>query len=341
MSNEIDITNKPQLDRLAAEIRTIKEQTARVMMQSAVEIGKRLAEAKAAVGHGGWENWLKTNVDYSQRTASNLIAVFQEYGQGQKTLFGKEANPQALAKLTYTQAVELLGIKDHYERAEFIENNDMQAMSTRELQQAIKDRDAAIAERDNAQRNQQMESGKLQMAEKAKELSLEELKKAQAEKNKLAKELKEVQQDRAGLELDFLKAKKELASRPEVGEIVDDKRARELETSLAAAKGKIKALEIKLEQPMEAVAIIPQETQEELESLRKKVAELQSIQQPAPYTKELENKLSLKLRLCEWQTAFNAAKAVILAEEGEIRVAHIKVLKMAMDKTRQIVDQLE
>ena len=121
MKNEIDITNEQRLASLAAEIRTIKEQTAKVMMQSAVEIGKRLVEAKAAVGHGGWEKWLHENVDYSQRTASNLIAVFQEYGQGQQALFGKEANPQALAKLTYTQAVELLGIKNPDERADFVE----------------------------------------------------------------------------------------------------------------------------------------------------------------------------------------------------------------------------
>lgn len=135
-----------RLVTLATEINTIKQQTQSIMMTASIEIGRRLVEAKAAVGHGGWEAWLKENVNYSQRTASNLIKVFQEYGTGQQKLFGKEIKSQALADLSYTQAVALLGIRDPDERADFLDEHDVAAMTTRELEQAIKERDAAKKE---------------------------------------------------------------------------------------------------------------------------------------------------------------------------------------------------
>ena len=47
-----------------------------------------------------------------------------------------------LADLSYTQAVALLGIRDPDERADFLEEHDVAAMTTRELEQAIKERDA-------------------------------------------------------------------------------------------------------------------------------------------------------------------------------------------------------
>ena len=145
MANITTEENKARLSTLAAEINTIKRQTQKIMMEAAVEIGRRLVEAKGAVGHGSWGAWLETNVDYSERTAQNLIRIFQEYGEGQQSLFGG-SNPQAFADLTYTQAVALLGIKNPDERAEFVESHDVANMTSRELADAIKERDEARAE---------------------------------------------------------------------------------------------------------------------------------------------------------------------------------------------------
>ena len=59
---------------IAAEIRVIKEQTRVAVLSGAIEIGRRLAEAKAIVPHGQWGAWLEENVDYSERTAQNSHA---------------------------------------------------------------------------------------------------------------------------------------------------------------------------------------------------------------------------------------------------------------------------
>ncbi|ASS66393.1 MULTISPECIES: DUF3102 domain-containing protein [unclassified Paenibacillus] len=112
---------------IAAEIRTIDQQARQAALQGAIQIGLRLTEAKALVGHGEWGDWLKANVNYSQSTANNFMRVATEY----------EASGQALANLSYTQAVALLAVPAE-EREEFVEQNQASEMSSRELQAAIK-----------------------------------------------------------------------------------------------------------------------------------------------------------------------------------------------------------
>jgi len=120
-----EITRSPAM--IAGEINTIKEQVRSTALSASVEIGHRLQEAKALVPAGEWVRWLKDNVDYSVRTAQNLMALAQEYD-------GHHA--QALSRLSYTQAVMLLALPQD-EREEFAETHDLDAMSTRELQKEL------------------------------------------------------------------------------------------------------------------------------------------------------------------------------------------------------------
>ena len=116
---------------IAAEINGIKQQVRGTVLSAAVEIGRRLTEAKALVPHGDWADWLQTHVDYSQRTAQNMMALAGEYRDGQ--------GPQSLS---YTKAVLLLGVP-RAEREEFAAAHDLDAMSTRELKEAV----AALAQK--------------------------------------------------------------------------------------------------------------------------------------------------------------------------------------------------
>lgn len=134
--NEMMQTRTPEV--IAAEINTIKAQAREVCVRSAVEIGRRLYEAKSSVPHGEWGRWLETNVDYSERTAQNLMAVYEEYG--------RKGNTQALTGLTFTKAVQLLRL-DGETRAELMETEDVAAMSTRELETKIKQLNEEIKER--------------------------------------------------------------------------------------------------------------------------------------------------------------------------------------------------
>lgn len=220
MANITADANEARLSTLAAEINTIKTQTQKIMMEAAVEIGRRLVEAKGAVGHGGWGAWLEHNVDYSERTAQNLIRIFQEYGEGQQRLFG-ESNPQAFADLTYTQAVALLGIKNPDERAEFVENHDVQNMTSRELADAIKERDEARAALSEAK--EQLESAKadvsleqqlnqdLQKNVDALEAALKEAQESEGGEpdEETKKRIETIEKEKAALEAKLKKVKKE------------------------------------------------------------------------------------------------------------------------------------
>ncbi len=83
-------------DILAAEIRTIKSQTGRMVLNASIEVGRRLTEAKAKLPHGSWGEYLKNEVDYSPSQAQNLMRVFREYGSDQQSLFGGEAKSRRL-----------------------------------------------------------------------------------------------------------------------------------------------------------------------------------------------------------------------------------------------------
>jgi len=48
------------------------------MLTNAIEVGKRLKEAKALLPHGEWGKWLVESVSYSQRTANRLMQLFEE-----------------------------------------------------------------------------------------------------------------------------------------------------------------------------------------------------------------------------------------------------------------------
>ena len=120
MSNAMESTRTAEM--IAVEINVIKGQTRDVILRSAIEIGRRLYEAKAIVPYGRWGGWLKENVDYSERTAQNLMKCFDEYGQ----------NPQALADVSSPQAVALL-TPDGEQRAALTERVDVSELAKRQL----------------------------------------------------------------------------------------------------------------------------------------------------------------------------------------------------------------
>lgn len=114
---------------IAAEINGIKEQVRSTVLSGAVEIGRRLIEAKSLVPQGEWGEWLETHVDYSQRTAQNMMQLAHEFRDGKA---------QSLADLSYTKAVLLMGVPEG-DRESFAAENDIESMSTRELKAMIAD----------------------------------------------------------------------------------------------------------------------------------------------------------------------------------------------------------
>lgn len=150
---------------ITMEIKTLHRQAQQVVLGYAIEIGRRLREAKEQLPHGKWGEWLKTEVEFSQSTANNFMRIFEEYGAHQISLFGGEANSQALGNLSYTKALALLAIPED-EREEFAETNHVADISSRELDRLIRERDEARAEAEHKEAERQAaESARLKMSE--------------------------------------------------------------------------------------------------------------------------------------------------------------------------------
>ena len=116
-----DIIRTPEM--IAGEINLIKEQVRSTALQASIEIGRRLQEAKGLVPVGDWHMWLQENVDYSVRTAQNLMALAAECDAGRGA---------SLEKFPYSKAVLLLSMPQD-ERDEFVDGHDIDSMSVREL----------------------------------------------------------------------------------------------------------------------------------------------------------------------------------------------------------------
>ncbi len=129
---------------ITAEVRELCRQAQTMALMYAIEIGRRLVEAKEVLPHGEWGNWLKNEVEFSQSTANNFMRLFDEYGAAQITIFGATTNSQSIANLPYTKALQLLAVPSE-EREAFAESVDAENLSVSELKAAIKERNDAIA----------------------------------------------------------------------------------------------------------------------------------------------------------------------------------------------------
>lgn len=140
MSDIIAVRN---IETITTEIKTIESQVAKTAIYGCIEIGKRLVEAKEMVGHGNWGKYLEEKVRYSQQWATNLMNLYREYGSTQESLFESFANSQSFGKIDVTKHILLLGVPAE-EREAFATEHNAEKASTRELQAAIRDRDANL-----------------------------------------------------------------------------------------------------------------------------------------------------------------------------------------------------
>ena len=132
------------VNTITAEIRTIQATVRRTALEGCIEIGRRLVEVKELLGHGEWGAYLRDEFDWSQDRANQLMKLFREYGAGQQNLFGTELNSDTYRNLTFSQALRLIAIPES-EREDFVKDNDVEHLSTRELDALIKEHEKALA----------------------------------------------------------------------------------------------------------------------------------------------------------------------------------------------------
>lgn len=305
MSEIINVPMAQQRDikTVTAEIRTLTIQGQRLALEYAIEIGRRLKEAKSMLAHGQWGPWLKEEVEFSQSSANNFMRIFEEYGADQISIFGAEAESKTLGNLPYTKALKLLAMPAE-EREAFVENNDVAHMSSRELEQAIREReqairerdavirerkqtirerDAAIRERDAAKKHACDMALKADAAKANADTLRDQLAEKEAKRQDLMTQIKNLERELEDAEAeakasvdatDTADREKEIreAAYQEAHDIYESKKAEAVKEAEAAASEKAKAREDKLKKQVAEKTKQVEEIREEMEKLRKQLA---------------------------------------------------------------------
>lgn len=300
---------------------------------SIVEIGKRLLEAKQCLPHGKWGEWLKDEVDFSERTAQNFMRIAKEY-----------TNPQLIADIgnSASKAIMLLSMPAE-EREEFVgeaheingEEKTVAEMTTKELQEVLKELEAERKEKeqlkkqldlfeDEAQRKQDaaVDAAYSQREEQIKRLS--ELKEqAEVAAREAEKRVAKLQEEVS--ELQMMKEQTTLLDATELEKI-------RMEAEAEAKKKAEAALQKKLDK-----------AKKEAEKAKKEAKEAQAaIEAHEEAQKEAEETaLALKERLKLVQE--EADKKIRLAGNQEMAVfkVHFENVQMEFNEMMTCIDNLQ
>ena len=194
METQIIVAPQPEVPArdigiITAEIKEVKRQANNMALMYAIEIGRRLVEAKSVLQHGEWGDWLKNEVDFSQSSANNFMKLYEEYGQAQISVFGAVANSQTIGNLAYSKALQLLALPEN-EREKFAEEVGAEDMTVKELKAAIEERNAAVIRAEEAEKRAEEIAVKQQEMQKA----IEEAAGFAEEADSLKKQVAELEQ---------------------------------------------------------------------------------------------------------------------------------------------------
>lgn len=258
---------------IAIEINSIKEQTRNIVLHNSIEIGRKLVEAKSLLPYGEWGKWLEKSVSYSQRTANDLMRIFNEYGSSQITFLGDNLNSQTYANLSYSNALALLGLPSDT-REKFVEENNVEDMSAREVKRAIdelkrvnKEKEQAFKERDRAlEKISDLEEVNRILEETFNE-GAEERSSLEEKVSELKKELEDIQSRKVESEdIDYIETMEEVQA--EIDKIIGEKE--ELEKKLKAIESKQNDSSVKFKVYFKQEIDIFQNLLEELENVKQK-----------------------------------------------------------------------
>ena len=344
--NEITVPMKDQRDisTVTTEIRTLHRQAQKLVLGYAIEIGRRLCEAKELLPHGQWGEWLKTEVEFSQSTAQNFMRIFEEYGADQTSLFG-DAKSQTLGNLPYTHALKLLAVPAE-EREQFAEEHHVEELSSRELEKLIRERDEALEEAKQWEKKAKAAQEDLDDAEdklREAEEEIEEKEKALAEARdadegaalaaaeaveKLEAEADRLREAAAAAIEDAKKAKaqlKELQENPEVpAEVLEKLGAEAAEKAKAEAAAELEQAKVDAERHAAELREKAAAAEKELEALRRavKTADPEMTAFKVRFTDiqqslQVLRNMHVKMTDAEKAAAMQRAMQALIAKEAE------------------------
>lgn len=127
------VVQERTLPVIASEILQIERNVYAVAMDGAIQIGRKLQEAKEMVEYGQWESWCRDNLNYSHSQATRFMKIATEFGD-KDSPYSKIATSQ---EVSISKALELLKVPEEQVET-FVEEHDIEDISVRELREEIK-----------------------------------------------------------------------------------------------------------------------------------------------------------------------------------------------------------
>lgn len=122
IANTTTQANLTQIDRLAGEARIYRAS----LNMNFAGLARVLAEARPLIPHGQWAGWVAENADVSEKTAGDMIAWYRRYA----------GNPR-MEGLGVSKMLKMLALPEGSEDA-FMDEYDVESMTVREVQEAVK-----------------------------------------------------------------------------------------------------------------------------------------------------------------------------------------------------------
>jgi len=243
---EISIENKTT-EQLTAEANTLYHQAERLAGMSAMmlaETGRRLLEVKNRIPHGEFGKWCEENLEFSYRKAARTMQLAEKMDD-ENSLFSKMPT---LANIGISRVWALLAAPEEV-AAEVVENNDVESMKVRELQDELSrvkaEKEAAERKADTLDRNnddirKELASMQRKLSETVSEEEFAEMQAAaQAQKEDLAKELNEAKAEAADIQAKLDKAKEDLKKQKAKQKVLEAAKDEEVRKGIEEAKADI------------------------------------------------------------------------------------------------------
>lgn len=309
------------LTTLASEIQYIERQTARIVLEGAIEIGHRLLAAKQKIGHGNFEDWCSENLNYSLRKAENFMRLSTAYGD-ENSVFAKT---QTSADLSISKALSLLALPDE-EVESFAETHEISDMSVRELDDEIRKLKEEKAQADKSIEtqeaviqglNQELEESKIDLLAKEKEIA--ELTNTIA--NAEAPDVEEYKQSIDALKAEAEKSKeKEKDLKKKIAELKKDNQE-EIEKALSDEREKLyEQCKTELKSELARAGEINCELQTEIDNLQKKLKNTSDI-----------DKIRFKVLTDQLQDTFQNCCSLIEDQEKDVGEHWKNILKKVVE----------
>lgn len=251
-----------EINTIVSEIKIIKNQTSKILLNSAMEIGKRLKEAKSLVGHGNWEKWLEEKVEYSKRTATNLMRLYDEYGSKS----GEDLNRKLVADLGYTQAIAMLKL-DFEDRENLMITHDVEEMSVKEIEKEVQEKLALKKEKEALEKQLEDELEKGSELSKSLEEKLKKIEEYESKMKEKTEEIKELKSKASQGEKNLNPEELEKAN----AEL--EKKKQEIKELKAKLKEKPKEVEVEVEKVIE---VLPGQIEMEINELKVELSKANS-----------------------------------------------------------------